>query len=220
MKRIIALIMACMLLLCFVGCSGNDTGGTNDIGSNETENNNVSDNQNETPDNDTKVSGDGKVLIVYFSHGGNTHKLTEMIKGEVEADVIRLTPTDAYENDTLFERAQDELNDGTRPEISNLPDAETVAQYDTILVGFPIWWYDLPMPMWTFLEAYDLSGKTIIPYFTHNGSSGGAGSLDTIEELCPNSTVRSDDALSVAGNSVESAESEVKEWVSKIGLSK
>ena len=76
------------------------------------------------------------------------------------------------------------------------------------------------MPMWTFLEAYDLSGKTIIPYFTHNGSSSGAASIDTIEELCPNSTVKSDDYLSVGGKSVEDAESEVKEWISKIGLSK
>ena len=87
-------------------------------------------------------------------------------------------------------------------------------------VYYPIWWYDLPMPMWTFLEAYDLSGKTIIPYFTHNGSSSGAASIDTIEELCPNSTVKSDDYLSVADKSVEDAESEVKEWISKIGLSK
>ena len=212
--------MALMLLLCFAGCADNATSDNNDTGSNVTENNNASDGQNETPDNNTEVTGDGKVLIVYFSHSNNTHKLTEMIKAEVDADVIRLTPKDAYENKTLFDRAKNELDDGVRPEISNLPESETVAQYDTILVGFPIWWYDLPMPMWTFLEAYDLSGKTIIPYFTHNGSSSGAASIDTIEELCPNSTVKSDDYLSVAGKSVEDAESEVKEWISKIGLSK
>lgn len=220
MKKLTALLMAFVLLLCFAGCESNGTPNNNDTGSNVTENNNASNNQNETPDNNTEVSGDSKVLIVYFSHSNNTHKLTEMIGAEVDADVIRLTPAKPYENDTLFERAQDELNDGTRPEISNLPDAETVAQYDTILVGFPIWWYDLPMPMWTFLEAYDLSGKTVIPYFTHNGSSSGAGSIDTIEELCPDSTVKSDDYLSIAGRSVDGAESEVKEWLAEIGLSK
>lgn len=141
MKKLTALLMAFVLLLCFAGCESNDTPNNNDTGSNVTENNNASNNQNETPDNNTEVSGDSKVLIVYFSHLNNTHKLTEMIGAEVDADVIRLTPAKPYENDTLFERAQDELNDGTRPEISNLPDAETVAQYDTILVGFPIWWY-------------------------------------------------------------------------------
>jgi len=76
------------------------------------------------------------------------------------------------------------------------------------------------MPVWTFLEAYDFSGKTIIPYFTHNGSTGGASSLDTIEKLCPNSTVRSDDALSLWGDRVEGSEEAVKEWLEGLGLTK
>ena len=159
-------------------------------------------------------------MIVYFSNSGNTHKLTEMITAEFEADTLRLTPADPYEWENLFERAQDELNDGIRPELTDLPEADVIAQYDTILLGFPIWWYDLPMPVWTFLEAYDFSGKTIIPYFTHNGSTGGASSLDTIEKLCPNSTVRSDDALSLWGDRVEGSEEAVKEWLEGLGLTK
>ena len=183
---------------------------------------------NETADGDTADHGTDKdaennsesgkeILIVYFSHSGNTHKLAEMLQAETDADVFRLTPVEEY-GDDLFERAQDELNNGIRPELTELPEQEVIDQYDTILLGFPIWWYDLPMPVWTFLEGCDLSDKTIIPFFTHNGSSNGAGSLGTIEELCPDSTVQSDDALSIFGRSVDDSETEVKEWLIEIGL--
>lgn len=86
-------------------------------------------------------------------------------------------------------------------------------QYDTIYVGFPIWWYDLPMAMTAFLENYDLSGKTIIPFFSHNGSSSGASSVDTLSQICTGATVLTEKALSISGNSVESAEIQVREWV-------
>ena len=92
-----------------------------------------------------------------------------------------------------------------------------MAGYDTIFLGFPIWWYDLPMPVWTFLEEYDFSGKTVIPFFTHNGSSSGAGSLGTLEKLLPSATVRTGDALSIAGNSVSGAENKVDSWLSGLG---
>ena len=224
-KRIFTFLLAGVLLLACVGCSDNNS---NTDGS-ATQNNSTTNNEQQ-PDNpenpiDTSTSsagedGNGEVLIVYFSNSGNTHKLTEMITAEFEADTLRLTPADPYEWENLFERAQDELNDGIRPELTDLPEADVIAQYDTILLGFPIWWYDLPMPVWTFLEAYDFSGKTIIPYFTHNGSTGGASSLDTIEKLCPNSTVRSDDALSLWGDRVGESETEVKEWLDGLGLTK
>lgn len=207
MKKIIAIIMSCVLLLSFAACTDNNN-------TNLATENNTESTGSEVPE----LSGDSKTLIVYFSHSNNTHKLAEIIKGKIGADSIRLTPAQPYEEDTLFDRAQNELNDGTRPEISNLPDAETIEQYDTILVGFPIWWYDLPMPMWTFLEEYDLSEKTIIPFFTHKGSSNGAGSIETIEKLCPNSTVLTENALSVRGSDVENSESQVTEWLTEIGL--
>lgn len=226
-KGFFALLVVCILVIACVGCS--DNGGNID-GNQIQGNTKNSDITNEQSDNMGKLSDsttfakdentDGKVLIVYFSNSGNTHKLTEMITAEFEADTFRLIPAVPYEWATLFERAQDELNDGTRPELVDLPEADVIEQYDTILLGFPIWWYDLPMPVWTFLEAYDFSGKTIIPYFTHNGSSGGASSLKTIEKLCPDSIVKSDDALSLWGDRVEGSEGTVKEWLSGLGLTK
>ncbi|MBQ7931651.1 MAG: NAD(P)H-dependent oxidoreductase [Clostridia bacterium] len=216
-KRIFALMTACVLLFACAGCSG-------DSGSTAEHEQQVNPTAEETADKPSAEPEEdisyGNVLIVYFSNSGNAHALTEMITAEFAAETLRLISADHYEWENLFERAQDELNDGIRPELTGLPEADVIAQYDTILLGFPIWWYDLPMPVWTFLEAYDLSGKTIIPYFTHNGSSNGAASLDTIETLCPDSTVMSDDALSLWGDRVADSADEVKEWLSGLGLTK
>lgn len=90
-----------------------------------------------------------------------------------------------------------------------------MAGYDVIYLGFPIWWYDLPTPVWTFLEEYDLSGKTIIPFFSHNGSSSGANSLSRLTELAKGADVRTDDALSIRGSSVNSSEAEAKKWAAE-----
>ena len=91
-----------------------------------------------------------------------------------------------------------------------------MAQYDVFYIGFPVWWYDLPMPVWTFLEEYDLSGKKIIPFFSHNGSSNGANSVNRVTELAKDATVLADEALSLRGSSVADSEKEVKDWVQKI----
>ena len=85
-----------------------------------------------------------------------------------------------------------------------------------IYVGFPVWWYDLPMPVWTFLEEYDFSGKTIIPFTTHGGS-GFSRTIQTISELQPNATVISD-GLSISRNSVSGAENDVVDWVNGLDL--
>lgn len=121
-----------------------------------------------------------------------------------------------YTEADVFDRAQDELNNGTRPPLSAHIEKETMAEYDVIFVGFPIWWYDLPMPVWSFLEEYDLSGKTIIPFFTHNGSSSGAGSISTLEELCPDSTVLTDNYFTYTSNNVAEVESAVDEWLTEL----
>ena len=87
-----------------------------------------------------------------------------------------------------------------------------MAGYDVIYLGSPVWWYDLPTPVWSFLEEYDLFGKTIIPFFSHNGSSNGANSLNRIAELAPEATVLTDEALSIRGSGVSGSERQVKEW--------
>ena len=214
-KRIFAVVLSILMLVVCAGCSDEEL--QEEWGA-PADGETVDDGMDETLGDTPVIDSESNILIVYFSNSGNTHKLTEMITVEYEADVLRLIPAVPYEWETLFDRAQDELNDGIRPELVDLPEADVIAQYDTIMLGFPVWWYDLPMPVWTFLEAYDLSGKTIIPYFTHNGSTNGAASLSTIEELCPDSTVMSDDALSLWGNQVDGSEADVKAWLDGLGL--
>jgi len=204
LEKIMSLFLACIMILLCVGCS--EQGGT------------------ETPDSNSEmnppISGESKVLIAYFSWSGNTDQLADIVQAQIGGELFRIVPETPYAEDFdgCATRAQNELNDGTRPPLSSHIEKEVMAEYDVILMGFPIWWYDLPMPVWTFLEEYDLSGKTIIPFFTHNGSSSGAGSLSSIEELCPNSIVKTDNALSIPGNDVGNAEEQVKEWISELGL--
>lgn len=201
MKRLIkilsAAIIACIMAVTFSAC-----GGSGD----------AIDNNPETP-----VTGDSKILVAYFSFSGNTQQLANMVAEETGGDLFRIVPETPYINNDVFDRAQRELNDGTRPPLSEHIDEEVMAEYDVIFVGFPIWWYDLPMPVWTFLEEYDLSGKTIIPFFSHNGSSSGASSISTVKRLCPDSTVE-DNYLSIRGSSVSGAESQVENWINNLGI--
>ena len=104
----------------------------------------------------------------------------------------------------------DGINDQT---VSVQSEPEQMSEYDTIFFGFPVWWYDLPMPIWTFLENFDFSSKTIIPFFSHEGSSNGANALPTVERLATSATVRSDDALSIRGGNVDGSENDVRMWV-------
>ena len=187
----------------------------------------VSDNTDTTANSDTVNSavgtseespaGKSNILVAYFSWSGNTQQVANWISDKTGGELFRITPEIAYTEEDVFDRAQDELNNGTRPPLSSHIDQEIMEQYDVIFIGFPIWWYDLPMPVWSFLEEYDLSGKTIIPFFTHNGSSSGASSISTLEELCPNSTVLTDDYFSYAGDNVSEAENSVDEWLDGLG---
>ena len=160
------------------------------------------------------VTGNSKTLVAYFSWSGNGQQMARWIAEETGGELFRIVPAESYGEDygACADRAKNELDNGIRPELSSHIDADIMAQYDTIYLGFPVWWYDLPMPVWSFLEEYDLSGKTIIPFFSHNGSSNGANSLSRVAELSAGATVLTDDALSIRGSSVAGSEKEVKQW--------
>ena len=158
----------------------------------------------------------------YFDGVASTELLAQEIRKLVGGDLVRLTPVQDYPesyNDTA-DRAKKEQDNGVRPEINVELTAEQLAKYDTVFLGYPVWWYDLPMPMWTFLESVDLSGKTVIPFFSHEGSSDGANSLNTIQTLAKGADVKTGDALSIRGGKVDSSENDVREWVRSLGYSK
>ena len=175
------------------------------------------DNEPEAP-----VSGESNILVAYFSWSGNVQQMSRWIAEETGGEIFRIVPEESYgeEFDPCADRAKNELDNEIRPAISEHIDKEIMEKYDVIYIGFPVWWYDLPMPVWTFLEEYDLSGKTIIPFVSHNGSSNGAGSLDTISKLAPNSEILSNDAISVRGSDVADSESKIKEWAGKFTFNK
>ncbi len=166
---------------------------------------------------DTNYGG-SKTLIAYFSFSGNTMELANMIEEEVSGDIFRIVPEIPYTNDDVYNRAQSELNGKIRPALKAHLDKDIFANYELIILGFPIWWYDLPMPVWSFVEEYDFSGKTVIPFYTHNGSSSGASSLETLKSLLPNSDFKQDKALSIRGSRVSSSKSEVVSWTTELGL--
>lgn len=162
-----------------------------------------------------------KPLVVYFSYTGNVDAMAHWIADEVGGDLVRVTAKEAYPDDydATVDRAKDEQDQNARPEIVVDLNAERLANCDTVFFGFPIWWYDLPMPMCTFLEDYDLSGKTVIPFFSHGGSSSGANSLPTLESLAKGATVKSGDAISILGDNVAASEQDVRAWAKgKTGL--
>ena len=166
---------------------------------------------------DTNYGG-SKTLIAYFSFSGNTMELANMIEEEVSGDIFRIVPEIPYTNDDVYNRAQSELNGKIRPALKAHLDKDIFANYELIILGFPIWWYDLPMPVWSFVEEYDFSGKTVIPFYTHNGSSSGASSLETLKSLLPNSDFKQDKALSIRGSRVSSSKSEVVSWTTELGF--
>lgn len=153
-----------------------------------------------------------KALVVYFSHTGTTEGVANEIATQTGADVFEIVPTEAYTSDynTLLDIAQRELDENARPAITG--SMEDISQYDTIYLGWPCWWSDMPMIICTFLDSYDLSGKTIAPFVT-SGGSGFGSALSRLREMEPGATVT--EGLSLRGSGSADA---VSQWLSSIGL--
>ena len=161
-----------------------------------------------------------KTLVAFFSAGGYTASLAKRVAEAAGGNLFRIEPEVPYTDADLkwtnpVARCNKEKIGRKDVPIKNK--VENFDDYELIMIGFPVWWYDLPMSMWTFLESYDYSGKTIIPFFSHEGSSNGANALPTVEKLAAGATVRSDDALSIRGGKVDGSESDVRAWVQGLG---
>lgn len=173
-----------------------------------------------------------KVLVAYFSHTGenysvgyiekgNTHIIADMIAEQLGADMfeIRNRNIDAYPDkyDVCTKVAKQEKENNVRPQLSTI--MENIESYDVIFLGYPNWWSDMPMAVYTFLESYDFSGKTIIPFCTHEGS-GLSSTERSITDICKGATILKGLALkgSVAQNSQDKATIAIKEWLDKIEI--
>ena len=147
---------------------------------------------------------------------GNTEYVTRLIQQTVGGELFRIGTVQPYplDHDPLVDQASEEKAASARPELS--AHVENMEQYDTILLGYPNWWGDLPMPVYAFLEEYDFTGKTIIPFVTHGGS-GFSNTVGTISALQPGATV-SEDTLSIARGDVVNCEKNVIDWVKGLDL--
>ena len=141
---------------------------------------------------------------------GNMQYMAMTIQEAIGGELFRIETTEEYplEHETLVNQAKEEQNEDARPELAT--HIENVEQYDIIFLGYPNWWGDMPQPLYTFLEEYDFSGKTIIPFNSHGGS-GFSNTIEEIKKLQPNATVR-DDGLSISRNDVADSEQEITDW--------
>ncbi|URZ16672.1 hypothetical protein CLFE_027190 [Clostridium felsineum DSM 794] len=165
-----------------------------------------------------KIDMRGKrALVVYFSESGNTQKLAKTISDQVGGDFRRIEPVKVYPTgQELFDYTKKERDNNGRPKFKNLN--INMYDYDVIFVGYPMWWYTLPMIMYTFFDEYDFSGKTIIPFNTHEGSGDG-GTYSTIKKFEPKAKVL--DGLAIRGGDMQSDQTEtVIKWLDKLGLAK
>ena len=179
-------------------------------------------NPQETPPVNT-----GKSLVVYYSRTGenyavghiaegNTAIVAKMIAAKTGADLFEIKTVKEYaaDYDTCIEEAKQELRDDARPEIAG--DVADFAPYDTVYVGYPIWWGVPPMCVFTFFEKHDWAGKTVRPFATHEGSGLG-GSVRAIRQALPAATVL--DGLAIQGqtaqNDRKAAEAAVERWLGK-----
>ena len=149
------------------------------------------------------VVRDGQVM-------GNLEYMANVIQQTIGGDLFRIETVEEYplDHEPLVDQAAEEQDEEARPELST--QIENPDQYDTILLGYPNWWGDMPMALYTFLEEYDFSGKTIIP-FTAHGGSGFSDTVDTIAELQSDAEV-SDEGLSISRNDVAEAQEEISSW--------
>ena len=170
------------------------------------------------------------VLVTYFSHAGenynvgvieegNTAKLAKVIAAQTGAELFEIVPVVDYPHsyDECLEVATAEQREGARLEY--VGDVENWDQYDTIFIGYPIWWGEIPNIVYTFMENHDFAGKTVVPFNTHEGS-GQAHSQRDIESTLPDATVLQGLAVrgATAQNDADATTQAVSDWLSGLGM--
>ena len=177
MKKIVVVLMS-MLAMLVAACGGSNAEAIS------------TDNGGKIMQSENKTNS-SKALVVYYSRSGNTEALARMIGNETGADMFRVTTVtpypEVYRETTELARAERDNN--ARPAINGR--VENMADYDVVYIGVPNWWSTMPMPMFTFLEQYDLSGKTIVPFVTHGGG-GVANCVSDLKKAVPGATVLED----------------------------
>lgn len=151
------------------------------------------------------AANDGKILVAYFSHTGNTEEAAQVIADYTGGDLAEIQRAEEYGD--LEEEAEAEILNGVHPEIT--VSVDSIEEYDTIFVGYPIWWDEAPAMIATFLADNDFSGKTIIPFCT-SASDDIGNSLHIFSELCPDAEI----AEGLTANDLD----DIEPWIQRLGI--
>lgn len=237
MKKTIVLLVMVLLILSVTACGNSSSDeSTAVINTPDSSAGHVTENNNAAQ----TVPSERKILIAYFSRvgntdfdpsvdavtsaslnlqdgvlAGNTEIIADLIQNAVGGERFLIETVNKFpaDYDTVVDLGQEQQKEKARPELS--AHAENMDDYNTIFIGFPNWWYDLPMAVYTFLEEYDFSGKTVIPFTTHEGSRF-SNNDQTIKNMLTGASVL--DGLAVRGGDAVDAEQEVNKWLDQLGM--
>ncbi|MCU6769034.1 flavodoxin [Barnesiella propionica] len=203
MEKKILLLLA-WLMLAVTGCSANDP---------QTDSPDTL--PVEKPEEPTEPSGNRKILIVYFSHTGNTRTIAGYIHDTVKSDLVEIETVDTYTDDydTLLAQIREEVATEYCPPLTTR--IEDIDLYDVIFIGYPIWVETAAPPIRSFLTTHDLAGKTVVPFCT-SGTSSAEASYRLIRSLCPQSTVL--EGIQIRRGTYDTAYDRVIAWLQKIGI--
>lgn len=227
MKKLFSVLVAMTMVFSFAACGGNPSSSGDASSEPPVSSSEPSSTPSGTPDasevpasnasssRPEESAEEGKTLVAYFSWSGNTQQMAEIIAAETGADFFEIAAVTPYTDDynTLLDIAQQEQGEDARPELN--AQVENWDSYDTVFVGYPNWWSDAPMAVYTFLETYDFTGKTVIPFNT--SASGGFGrSLEGIEESAAGATIL--EGLALTEDELADAENRVTTWLDGLSL--
>ena len=217
-KRTVMLSMSLCVILSLGACTSSKTN-DNTLGTVEKDTATVSvipGSEIIPSEGDEVVVVDGSsILIAYFSWSGNTKQPAKEIQTQAGGELFEIIPETPYTeniNELSGTSLQEQRND-IRPPLST--QADDMDQYDVVFIGFPNWWNNAPMPVFTFLEQYDFSDKTVIPFSTY-GEGGWGRSISSIEETVGSAIVA--EGLAVRESELSDAPTKVTEWLSKLGF--
>ena len=240
MKKVVLLIVTVAAVISLSACASRENESIADVEPIES----VAESSDTETITNTNEEADGeehsRILIAYFTWAENTYvenpeavdvdattsanvlppgnaaKMAGWIQEEIGGDLFSIVVTEPYSSDydECLDRAADEKADNARPEL--LYHVENMDDYDIVFLGFPNWWYTIPMAVHTFLEEYDFSGKTVVPFVTH-GTGGLAGTIKDITADLPDS-VTILEPIGVYRPEVDSSKQQVQEWVAELDI--
>ena len=235
-KKSLATVLVAALLFSFSACGNSTTGGNTTISNSTSQPNESIESNSDSAIEENAEAGDEKILIAYFTAAENSgvdaissasytmingqavgriRAVANWIAEETGGELFSIRTEKVYPTDCgeLIDYADQEQAENARPVLTS--HIENLDQYDTIFIGYPNWWADMPQALYSFFDEYDFSGKTIIPFNVHNGSRF-SGTIQTIQELEPDAVVI-EDGFTVSEHDVADAASDVTTWLNELG---